>query len=371
MKKLTANKIILFFLFATLACSAKERGNNPETVSKENFRLEKIYEGDGVVWGFDFVDSSTMLVSHREGELYLYDLKTKKKAKLNAPKVYSKGQGGLLDVVYKKIQDKDYVYITYSDPVKEGKAVTALARGELKDGALADLKTIFRSNADGDGSIHFGSRLVFDDESVFMTVGERGMRDLAQSLKRHNGSVLRLTLEGKPHPENSYFGKEEGLDEIYSYGHRNPQGIDIDPVSKRLYSVEMGPRGGDELNLIEKGKNYGWPEITYGAEYYGPKIGQYKKAGMEQPVTYWVPSISPSGMVFYTGDKIKGWKNHLFLACLSGNQIRKIQLKDNKVVSQTALFEDLGERFRHVRNGPDGYLYFSTDSGKIFRIRQK
>lgn len=360
--------LLLMFLSS---CSAKNMGDKPQEVSSSQFKLEKVYEGEGVVWGFDFVDEERALVSHRGGDLFLYHLKTGKKTKLGSPDVYSKGQGGLLDVVYKKIGDKDFVYMTYSDPVEgDGKAVTALARGELKGDKLVKLETLFRSNADGDGSIHFGSRLAFAGDSIYMTIGERGMRDLAQSLQRHNGSVLRLTLEGKAHPDNPFVGKK-GLDEIYSYGHRNPQGIDIDPVSGKVYAVEMGPRGGDELNLIQKGLNYGWPEITYGTEYYGPKIGQYEKEGMEQPATYWVPSISPSGMVFYTGDKIKEWKNHLFLACLSGQQIRKIELKDNKVVSQTALFKDMDERFRHVRNGPDGHLYFAADSGKIFRVSKK
>lgn len=358
---------LFVLLFLVFSCSAKQMGTKSKLVSSKDFTVEKIYEGDGVVWGFDFVDESKLLVSHRDGELFLYNLKTKKKKKLSAPKVRAKGQGGLLDVKFKKVGDKSYVYLTFSEKISNDKVVTSLARGELAGDELKNLKTIFQSNAYGDSSIHFGSRLVFDDESIFMSVGERGERDLAQDINRHNGSILRLSFDGKAHPKNPFVGKD-GADEIYSFGHRNPQGIYIDPVSGNLYNAEMGPRGGDELNWVRKGKNYGWPEITYGTEYYGPKIGEYKKKGMEQPVTYWVPSISPSGMVFYTGDKVKGWKNKLFLGCLSGTEIRMVELEENKVVSQISLFRDMEERFRHVNNGPDGAFYFATDSGKIYRV---
>ena len=353
-------------IFVSLVASAQEA----QFVSSSSYKVEPIYQGAGVVWGFDFVNADKMLVSHRQGDLFLYDIKSKKKTKLSSPEVYAKGQGGLLDVKLKKIDGKDYVYLTYIRPQKNGKAVTALARGELKGDKLMGLETIFISNADGDGSIHFGSRLAFDGDSLFMSVGERGERDLAQDIHKHNGSILRLTLDGKAYPQNPFVGKD-GLDEIYSIGHRNPQGIDFDPLSKKLYNVEMGPRGGDELNQVEKGKNYGWPLATYGREYYGPKIGSTSKQGTEQPVAYWVPSISPSAMVFYTGDRIKDWKNNVFLACLSGQQVRRLVMKDGKVEKQFAMFTDMDERFRNVSNGADGLLYLSTDSGKIFRVSNR
>ena len=173
----------------------------------------------------------------------------------------------------------------------------------------------------------------------------------------HNGKIIKIPLSEKSAPI------------VWSLGHRNPQGIDVDPVTNNLYSLEFGPRGGDELNLIKKGKNYGWPLITYGKEYWGPAIGPTHKKGLEQPVEHWTPSISPSAMEFYTGNKIKAWKNNLFLACLSGMHLRKLVLKGNKVISQEKLFADLQERIRNVRTGLDGYLYFSTDSGKLYKVQ--
>lgn len=342
------------------------------------FDIKTLYQGKGVVWGFDFVDNNTVIISHRDGDLFLYKIKDGTKSSLSAPKVYSKGQGGLLDVAFKKWKGKNYVFMTFSQEKpknKQGKAVTALARGELIGDQLKNLQTIFVTNADGEGAIHFGSRLAFKEEkdgslSIFMSVGERGERELAQDIHRHNGSILRLRFDGSAHPANPFVGKD-GADEIYSIGHRNPQGLGINPADGSIINAEMGPRGGDEINLVKRGNNYGWPIATYGSEYYGPKIGVEKKEGMEEPITYWVPSISPSGMVFYTGDKIKQSQGDLFLACLSGEQIRKVKLRENKVLSQTEMLGDLGERFRQVRNGPGGYLYASTDSGKILKISSK
>ena len=201
-----------------------------------------------------------------------------------------------------------------------------------------------------------------------MTMGDRGERKAAQKLNVHNGKILRLNLDGTPPLDNPFVKTKGALPEIWSYGHRNPQGIDFDPISKQIYSCEFGPRGGDELNLIKKSKNYGWPVITYGKEYWGPSIGDTHKKGMEQPVSYWVPSISPSGMVFYTGDKIPEWKNNLFLANLGSTHLRRLVLKENKVVMQEVLFDKMDKRIRQVRNGKDGYLYFSTDNGAIYKV---
>lgn len=198
---------------------------------------------------------------------------------------------------------------------------------------------------------------------VYVTIGDRAKRKYAQDLTNHHGKVLRLTLDGKI-PKDSPFKNSE----IFSYGHRNPQGIVRDSRG-RIFVSEFGPRGGDEINIIEAGKNYGWPIITYGREYYGPKIGATHKKAMEQPITYWVPSISPSGITIYTGDKILKWKENLFIACLSGKHLRRLVLKGKKVIKQEVLFENFKRRIRHVRTGLDGYLYFSTDRGELARIK--
>lgn len=320
----------------------------------------EIYKGKDVAWGFDFLTSNKLLITHRSGKLVEYNIKNKTRKELLAPKVYADGQGGLLDIqIY-----QGYIYITYSEKLKSKKIVTSLARKKINE---KKFKKIFESNAHGDKDIHFGSRLAFKQDKIFMTVGERSERDLAQSLKHHNGKVLRLNLDGTVPKDNPYV-KTQYLPEIWSYGHRNPQGIGFHPKTGELYEVEFGPRGGDEINIIQPKKNYGWPVITYGKEYWGPSIGDKKRKGMEQPLKYWVPSISPSGMSFYTGDKILEWKNNLFLACLSEEHLRRIVIKDKKVIKEEALFTKLEERVRSVRTGVDGYLYFSTDSGKIFKV---
>jgi len=235
---------------------------------------------------------------------------------------------------------------------------------------LRNFKVIFRAKVYGKTSRHFGSRVLIVDDHLFMTVGDRGKRKYAQNLGYHNGKILRLTLNGKPATGNPFVNNKDALPEIWTLGHRNPQGIDINRVTGSIYSVEFGPRGGDELNLIQKSLNYGWPVITYGKEYYGPSIGKKSKKGMEQPLTYWTPSISPSGMAIYDSDKLPLWKGHIFLAALGSQHLRRLKLINNKVTEQEKLFGYLKERIRQVRQGPDGYLYFSTDSGKIFKVHK-
>lgn len=361
------NLSLLFKFLISLTVLALIPNSQSPADAAELLQTQVVFEGNDVVWGFDFVSENELILSLRSGELFYFNLNSKQKKRLAAPKASSSGQGGLLDVLVHRSNEKNYIYLTYAKKVDSGKT-TALARGEFKNQSLVDLTTLFEAKVKSSSSIHFGSRLLIVDNQLFMTIGDRGERDFAQDLSYHNGKILRLTLDGKAFANNPFTQQSKSLTEIWTLGHRNPQGIAQDPASGKIYSCEFGPRGGDELNLIEKGKNYGWPVITYGREYYGPRIGTTHKEGMEQPVTYWSPSISPSGMVFYSGDKIKKWKNNLFLANLSGQHLRRLVLKNNKVISQEILFKNLNERIRQVRTGKDGYLYFSTDSGKIIKV---
>lgn len=334
-------------------------------------KTEELFKRSDVIWGFDFLNENEIVFTERDGKIFHYNQTTKKTTQLEAPKdIYSRGQGGLLDVLVHRMDETTYLYLTYADSSNEAGATTSLGRGEFKNGKLENFQKIFQAKASGSKNIHFGSRLVFDKEGfLFMTVGDRGERDKAQELNSHNGSVLRLTALGKPAPKNPLLENKDALPEIYSYGHRNPQGIALNPSNNQIWSVEFGPRGGDEVNHVRPGKNYGWPVITYGKEYWGPKIGEgTEKEGMEQPLKYFVPAISPSGMAFYTGDKFPQWRGHLFLAALSETHLHRLEFKDNKVVSQERLLENLGERIRMVRTSPDGFLYISTDSGKILKI---
>jgi aldose sugar dehydrogenase len=333
------------------------------------YKVEKVFQGDEIIWSFDFIGPNELIFTERSGKAFYYSKNTKVLKNLAVPNIKKQGQGGLLDIKLHKIDGKQYVYFTYSEEVN-GVNTTSLARGLYANKEITDIKRIFRTKIEGDGGRHFGSRLLFHGDHLYMTMGDRGERKAAQKLSVHNGKVLRLNFDGTTAKGNPFINKKEVLPEIWSYGHRNPQGIDLDPVSKNIYSCEFGPRGGDELNRVVKEKNYGWPLITYGKEYWGPSIGDTHKKGMEQPVTYWTPSISPSGMVFYTGDKIPEWKNNLFLAALGSTHLRRLVLKNNKVIKQEVLFDKLEERIRHVRTGLDGHLYFSTDSGAIFRVNK-
>ena len=277
-----------------------------------------------VVWSFSFISENEIIYTLKEqGKAYLYNFLTKKKLILNTPKIYATGQGGLLDIHYNEEKGKKYIYYTFSER-KEEKAITSLAKGELVNNKIVSLKTIFQAKLKTGRGVHFGSRLVFDKNHIFMTIGDRGERELAQNVSFHNGKILRLNFDGTAATNNPFVSNKKALPEIWSLGHRNPQGITKGFNSNKLYSVEFGPRGGDELNLIKKGVNYGWPIITYGKEYWGPSIGQKSKKGLEQPIKYWVPSISPSGMDFYRGKKLSKWTGSLFIANLSSKHLRRL-----------------------------------------------
>lgn len=317
-------------------------------------------QGD-VIWGMDIhpTEKNLLFFTERSGLLKSINLKTKEIINYpGVPKVYAKGQGGLLDILFDKVSGE--LYLTYSEPLPKGLNTTSLFRGkiDLLKKRLSGLR-IFQSNAVSDEDYHFGSRIVIQGDYLYLSIGERNDRNMAQLLSKHHGKILRLKKDGSAPTDNPFSKNREALPEIYSYGHRNPQGLAMNS-SGMLMDSEFGPRGGDEINLIFPGKNYGWPKITYGKEYWGPAIGTTHQEGMEQPLHYWVPSISPSGIAFY--------KNDLLLANLSGQHIRKVTLKDNKVFHEDIYLAELKERFRdiHVENDQD--IYVSTDSGKILKL---
>jgi glucose/arabinose dehydrogenase len=295
------------------------------------------------------------------------------------PKVDDKGQGGLLDVALDPEFEKNHtVYWSFSQPDKDTTNLTTVAKGILdeKDTLIKNPQVIFRITPALKSNYHFGSRLLFDKEGyLFVSAGERSIlegRKQAQLLNSGLGKIFRITKEGKPAPGNPFIDQKDAKPEIYSYGHRNPQGLDINPVTGDLWEAEFGPRGGDEVNLIRPGKNYGWPVITYGIEYSGEKIGEgiQQKEGMEQPVYYWDPVLSPSGMIFYTGDSIPQWKNNLFIGGLSSMHIARLIIENNKVVGEESLLSDKKERFRDITQ-MNGALYTVTDGGILFRISKK
>lgn len=342
------------------------------------YNVDIISTSLGKPWGIINLPDGGFLITEKSGFMNVVSADGKQISKINGfPKVDDKGQGGMLDVAL----DPDFttnniIYFSYSEPY-EGGNHTAVAKGKLSSDlkTISDVKVIFRATPTYDGDKHYGSRLVFDkDGNLFVSTGERSdkqTRVYAQKTDNYLGKILKITKDGKPAPGNPFIGKDNYKPEIYAYGIRSPQGLALDEKGQ-LWDIEMGPRGGDEINLIQAGKNYGWGDVSYGIEYTGGKInnGTTQKAGTEQPVYYWDPVVSPSGVTFYTGN-IEEWKNNLFIACLSGQHINRIVIKDNKVVGEERLLRDQKERFRDVLNGIDGNLYGITDSGKLYKVSKK
>jgi len=342
------------------------------------YNVEVLSKDLGKPWGIINLPDGKFLITDKRGCMNVVSADGKHISKIEGfPKVDSKGQGGMLDVALDPdFKSNNIIYFSFSEPFGEGN-LTSVAKGKLSSDLknITEVKVIFRAEPSYDGDKHYGSRLAFDkDGNLFVSTGERSdkqTRVYAQKTDNYLGKILKITKEGKPAPGNPFIGKAGFKPEIYAYGVRNPQGMAIDP-NGNLWDVEMGPRGGDEINLIKPGKNYGWGDVTYGIEYSGAKInnGTTQKAGTEQPVYYWDPVISPSGVTFYTGN-IDEWKGNLIIGCLSGEHINRIVMKDNKVVGEERLLADQNERFRDVLDGADGSLYAVTDSGKLYRISKK
>ena len=328
-------------------------------------------------WAIAFLPDGRMLVTERPGRMRIVGKDgTLSPALAGAPPVFASGQGGLHDVVLDRNFAQNHIlYFCYAEPI-EGRARTALARARLIDEGTAridDVEVIFRQAGPLSSGNHFGCRIVqTPDDNLFLTTGDHfTTRDQAQNLGNDLGKIIRIRPDGSVPPDNPFVGKAAARPEIWSYGHRNPQGLTLHPVTGKLWEHEHGPRGGDEVNLIEKGKNYGWPVIGYGIDYSGAKIHEStQKAGMEQPLKYWVPSIAPSGMTFYTGNVFVPWRGSLFVGALAGQLLVRLELDGDKVVREERLLQQLRERIRDVREGPDGALWLATDSssGRILRL---
>jgi len=371
---MTDRKRLASAVFAiALACGLAGAG---PAFAQTSVEPETVAGGLSYPWSVAFLPGGGYLVSERDGVLKFVSGKGEQSAVHGVPEVFAEGQGGLLDVVLSPDFAADStVYLTYSQGSAEG-AGTALFKARLAAGEdgyrLEDGETIFAANNRAYGGRHFGSRLAFSaDGTLFMTVGERGNRPSAQDLSNHAGSVLRLTAQGKPAPGNPYVGEPGARPEIWSYGHRNPQSAAIHPETGKLWTVEHGARGGDEVNIPQSGKNYGWPVISYGRHYSGGRIGEgTAKQGMEQPVHYWDPSIAPSGMAFVTSERYPDWQGSLLVGALRGRHLARLELEGEKVLGEEKLLSGLGERIRDVRQGPDGFVYVLTDSddGRLIRL---
>jgi len=349
----------------------------PAVKSKQGFKVETFAHGLVHPWGLGFLPDGRLIVTERPGRLRVIATTGALSAPVRGvPRVYANGQGGLLDVALSPdFAATGLIYLSYAEPREGSKNGTSVARAKLVaegDGArLDEVAVIFRQEPAYASSMHFGSRIVvMPDGSLFVTLGERySAREQAQNPGNHLGKLVRVLPDGSPYAGNP---KTDGWrPEIWSIGHRNVQGAALNPASGKLWTIEHGARGGDEINVPQAGKNYGWPVITYGRDYNYTRIGEgTHKAGMEQPIYYWDPSIAPSGAAFYTGELFPEWRGNLFVGALAGQALHRLVLDDEQVIGEEKLLSDLGERIRDVRQGPDGALWLLTDhpDGRVLRL---
>lgn len=343
------------------------------------FAGKVVAEGLKSPWGIASLPDGRLLITEKEGTMRIVDPASEKvsDAITGIPKVDAQGQGGLLGITLDpEFESNRMVYWVFAEPVSGGNH-TAVGKGKLSadEKKIEGASVIYQALPTYNGKLHYGGRIIFDKEgNLFVSTGERSdleTRPQSQQLNSALGKIVRITKDGKPVAGNPFEGKADAKPEIYSYGHRNTQGLAFNPVTGDLWNSEFGPRGGDEINIVSPGKNYGWPTITYGIEYKGDAIGNppiQQKEGLEQPVYYWDPVLSPSGMTFYTADNVPEWKNNLFIAGLSSTHIARLVIKDNKVVGEERLLQSEGQRFRDVIQGKDGALYAVTDSGKVYKV---
>lgn len=374
----------LLIASAPLLMSYREATENPvikKSLKESDLKVETVVTGLDMPWATAFLPDGRLLVTERTGKLRLVkDGKIDPKEITGLPELLYKGQGGLLDVVLHPDYAKNgWIYISYSspkaagEPGDDGGANTAMLRAKLKDHALTDVQILFKALPNVKSNPHFGGRIIFDNKGyVFLSLGERGQMEKAQDLSKDQGKITRLHEDGKIPADNPFVKTEGAKPEIWSYGHRNPQGLVINPTTGVIWEHEHGPQGGDELNIVEKGKNYGWPLITYGIDYDDSIISKdTARTGLEQPVLYWKPSIAPCGMAFVTSDKFKDWKGDLLVGSLKFNYLQHLVIKDNKVIKKEIIFEKIG-RVRDIRQGPDGNIYVVVeDSGSILKISPK
>lgn len=357
--------LILTILYAVLACAQDKNPVNTEHT------YEVIVEDLNNPWGFAFLPDMTILITEKEGQIFHF--KNGKKIKIkNVPSAYNRGQGGFLDIaIHPDYINNGWIYFTFASSEGENKGGnTALMRAKLKDNTLTNKELLYKASPNTTKSQHFGSRIVFDDSGyLYFSIGDRGNRDEnPQDITRDGGKIYRLHDDGRIPEDNPFVNDQNAKKAIYSYGHRNPQGMTINPDSRAIWTHEHGPRGGDEINIIQAGKNYGWPVISYGINYSGTRFTDItEKEGMEQPLHYWDPSIAPSGMTFINSDKYKNWKGNLLVGSLKFQYLNNCHIKDGKVVKEERLLDGLG-RVRSVNQGPDGYIYVGIENLGIVKL---
>jgi glucose/arabinose dehydrogenase len=364
-------KSLIIGVFSLTSCISQENPPEVKTPDQTKFITETVVDGIDIPWGMDFISENEILVTEKKGTLYR--VTNGEKAEVSGlPEIYKRGQGGLLDVaLHPDYKNNKIIYFTAGVHIEgdEG-GNTALYCGELNENSLSNIKLLYKGNPNTKKGQHWGSRIVFDNKGhLFFGIGDRGNRDAnPQDLNRDGGKIYRLNLDGSIPEDNPFADQEGALKAVYSYGHRNPQGMTVHPETGEIWENEHGPKGGDEINIIQKGKNYGWPVITYGINYSGTSItDKTSMPGMEQPFYYWVPSIAPSGMAFSSSDVYGDWKGDLFTGSLKFEYLERLVIKKNKVVKREKILDGLG-RVRNVKEGPDGYLYIAIEGKGILKL---
>ncbi len=366
-------KRIIISTFAAIifvSCSTANDNTEPENESL-SFSVDTLATGLENPWGMEFLPDGRILIAERPGRLRVWqDGELKEQAIAGLPEIWAHGQGGLLDVVmHPDYEENAWLYFVYAAPGSEG-GNTAIGRGRLQGDQLIDFEQLFHGQPLTSSTHHFGSRIVFDEQNyLYTTIGDRGEMETAQELENHNGTVIRLYDDGSIPPDNPFVDEADALPEIWSYGHRNIQGMIIHPETGDIWTTEHGPKGGDEINVIFKGENYGWPLVTHGVNYDGSIITpDTTLAGMVDPIYHWTPSIAPCGLEIVVGDKYPQWEANLLVGALAGQHIHRVVIEGREVVHTEKLLQDFA-RFRHIKQGPDGFLYVLTESpGLFFRI---
>lgn len=380
---LRRTSLLLMFCSAVVMAASEMTGSSRE----QSYQVKMIQDGFRLPWAFEFVDQDTLIFTERDGRIGVYSRTEDKTRYLpGLPDIYFEGQGGLLDIKPSPDFDSErWVYVTYSAYPKQNnprrlatdQPVTVLARFQLTGEEfsryqIGNWQVLLETVSGTDTNYHFGSRIAFDPgRYVYFSIGDRGERSNGQNRRTHAGSILRVTFTGKPSRSNPFFSdKRSSQPEIWSFGHRNPQGLAYDSFRKRLWAIEHGPRGGDELNIIEPGNNYGWPVVSQGKEYWGPiSVGVEHKDGMVDPVRVYIPSIAPSSLMVYSGEAFPEWQGDLFAGALAKQHLNHIHLNtEGAIIGETRMFQSLNERIRDVTQSPEGWIYFVTDSGKLYQI---
>lgn len=365
--------ILSFYIFVVmlnLSC-AQEAENKVITPERVPFTAELFVDDLLIPWGFTFLADSSILITEKSGEL-IHFKDGKKSIISNVPQVYQRGQGGLLDVVaHPNYADNGWIYFSFSstEGIEKG-GNTSIFRAKISANALTDIQVLYKAGPNTTKGQHFGSRIAFDNDGyLYFSVGDRGARDdNPQDITRDGGKIYRLMDDGSIPKDNPFVNQDNAKAAIYSYGHRNPQGLIKHPETGEIWNHEHGPRGGDEINVVKKAANYGWPLVTFGINYSGtPITDETSKEGMETPIHYWVPSIAPSGMAYVTSDKYDNWKGSLLIGSLAFQYLERLEMDGKKVISREKLLDGMG-RVRDVREGPDGLIYVAVEGKGIYKL---